>query len=288
MCLASVFFAILGRRLPPPLASLLPSSCNGNKPQSPPACAPPAGSAHTISSCHQSVSLPTPALRSDPTALLLLFRKRENLKFILFLARGSPETPVGGPSQKKVESGTRYGQLQESRALAFQPPATQAHTPPAPGSGARLRQTDPAGLQTLSADASPGPPDERAQGGEKWQRKGIRRTTLRGLSEPTSLSSSSPDTHWSPLLCRSLRNERGGSLSRQGPKSSLTRTSGLWAQRRVCMGVGGLGAERLQEKGCKQNGLPRHGSTILGLTLRTYHLGCCLILSQDHQGRPKA
>lgn len=118
MCLASVFFAILGRRLPPPLASLLPSSCNGNKPQSPPSCAPPVGSAHTVSSHHQSVSLPTSALRrSDPTALLLLFRERENLKFILFLARSPPETPVGGPSQKKVESGTREDPIQSAARI---------------------------------------------------------------------------------------------------------------------------------------------------------------------------
>ena len=149
--------------------------------------------------------------------------------------------------------------------LGFQPRATQAHTPPTPGSRARLRLTDPAGLQTLSADASPGPPAKRAQRGQKRQDKGIKRNTPRDASEPTSLFFSSPDTSWSTVLCRGLRNEWGGSLSRQGLKPSLTRNSGLWAQRSVCAGgCWGLGTERLQEKGSKQKGLPDRGALSWG------------------------
>lgn len=74
-----------------------------------------------------------------------------------------------------------------------------------------------------------------------------------------------PDTSWSTVLCRGLRNEWGGSLSRQGLKPSLTRNSGLWAQRSVCAGgCWGLGKERLQEKGSKQKGLPDMGALSWG------------------------
>ena len=149
-----------------------------------------------------------------------------------------------------------------------------------------LWQTGPAGLQTLSADASSGPPAKRAQ---KWQGKGIKRNTPQDSSKPMSLSST-PDTGWSTLLCRGVRDERGGSLSHQGPKPSLTRNSGLWAQRSVCAGgCWGLGTERLQEKGSTQKGLPRHGEYYLGADSKNLppHLLPHPLMGY-HQGRAKA
>lgn len=102
VCLASVSFAIRGRLLPPLAASLLPSSCNGNKPQLPTPCPPPA----RLWARGFLLLLPTSALsRSDPTALLLLFYKSESLKFILFLPRSFTETPAWGPSQKRWRPG---------------------------------------------------------------------------------------------------------------------------------------------------------------------------------------